>query len=55
MLVKVNTPDSPQTKSGMSEDKLGCWRVWAKARTPRKVDRRNGRMVLGPYPLDARR
>lgn len=55
MLVKVNMPDSLQTRPAMSEDKLGCWRVWAKARASRKADRRTSRMVFGPYPMDSKR
>jgi len=52
MLVKVNLAATPQGRPGTTEDKLGCYRLWARPKTPRKAVRgRPSHMVLGPYPL----
>jgi len=49
------TRTSPAVKSGM-EEKLGCYRLWAKPKVPRKVVRnRPNHMVLGPYLLGVKR
>ena len=57
MLVKVNLTGSPNGKLGtVMEDRLGCYRLWARPKMPRKAVRsRPGHMVLGPYPLDIRK
>jgi hypothetical protein len=53
MLVKVNLAGSPNEKSGaVMEERLGCYRLWARPKMPRKAVRgKPGHMVLGPYPL----
>lgn len=53
MLLKVNLANSSPARQGaVAEDKLGCYRLWARPKTPRKAVRnRPGHMVLGPYPL----
>jgi hypothetical protein len=53
MLVKVNLTGSPNERLGtVMEDRLGCYRLWARPKTPRKAVRsRPSHMVLGPYPL----
>ncbi|MBN1505603.1 MAG: hypothetical protein JW955_02085 [Sedimentisphaerales bacterium] len=58
MLAKVNlagsTSERPSTT--IMEDKLGCYRLWARPKTPRKpVRSRPSHMVLGPYPLGTRK
>lgn len=57
MLVKVNLAATPQGRPGTTtEDKLGCYRLWARPKTPRKALRgRLSHMVLGPYPLGIRK
>jgi hypothetical protein len=57
MLVKVNLAGSPNAKEGVvMEEKLGCYRLWARPKTPRRAVRsKPGHMVLGPYPLGTRR
>jgi hypothetical protein len=56
MLTKVNLVGSPQTRPGAMEEKLGCYRLWARPKAPRKAVRsRQNHMVLGPYLLSARR
>ena len=57
MLVKVNLAGSPNAKAGiMMEERLGCYRLWARPKTPRRAVRsKPGHMVLGPYPLGTHR
>ena len=57
MLVKVNLAGSANERPGtIVEDKLGCYRLWARPKTPRKAVRsRPGHMMLGPYPLATRK
>lgn len=50
MYMKTNVLGSSQAKLGVSEDKVGCWRLWAKPKTPKKWGPRQSHMVLGPYP-----
>jgi hypothetical protein len=50
MYAKSNVLASSQAKVSMSEDKVGCWRLWAKPKTPRKWGPRQSHIVLGPYP-----
>lgn len=56
MLVKVNLAGSQNGKPiATTEERLGCYRLWARPKTPRKPVRgRPGHMVLGPYPLGTR-
>ncbi len=57
MLVKVNLAGSPTVSSNATaEERLGCYRLWAKPKEPRKgVRSRPSHMVLGPYPLGTRK
>lgn len=57
MLAKVNLAGSPLARAGTgTEDKLGCYRLWARPKTHRKAVRsRPSHMVLGPYPLGTRK
>jgi len=57
MLVKVNLAGSPNVKPNATmEERLGCYRLWAKPKVPRKTVRSGpGHMVLGPYPLGTRK
>jgi hypothetical protein len=57
MLLKVNLAGSPSANSNTTtEERLGCYRLWAKPREPRKAVRnRPSHMVLGPYPLGTRK
>jgi hypothetical protein len=56
MLVKVNLATSQNGKpSATMEERLGCYRLWARPKVPRKAVRsRPSHMVLGPYPLGTR-
>jgi hypothetical protein len=54
MIMKA-TPAGTQTKSTV-EEKLGCYRVWARPKAPRKAVRgRPSHMMLGLYPLSDKR
>ncbi len=56
MLVKVNLAGSSNGNTNAAEERLGCYRLWAKPREPRKAVRgKPGHMVLGPYPLGTRK
>jgi len=57
MLVKVNLTGTPEGKPDTTiDDKLGCYRLWARPKTPRKAVRsRPSHMIFGPYPLGTRR
>ena len=57
MLVKVNLAGSSNvSQNTTAEERLGCYRLWAKPKEPRKAVRgRPGHMVLGPYPLGTRK
>jgi hypothetical protein len=57
MLAKVNLVGTPQGKPDTTtDDKLGCYRLWARPKTPRKgVRSRPGHMIFGPYLLGTRR
>ncbi len=57
MLVKVNLAGSTNSSANATaEERLGCYRLWAKPKVVRKTVRsRPGHMVLGPYPLGTRR
>jgi len=57
MLVKVNLAGSLNAKPNVAaEERLGCYRLWARPKTPRKAVRgKASHMVLGPYPLGTRK
>lgn len=57
MLFKANLVGSANEKSAtIMEERLGCYRLWARPKMPRKAVRsRPGHMVLGPYPLGTRK
>jgi hypothetical protein len=57
MLMKANLASSTYERpSAMTEDKLGCYRLWARPKMPRKAVRsRPSHMVFGPYPLGTRK
>jgi hypothetical protein len=57
MLLKVNLAGSAPARQGAAtEEKLGCYRLWARPKTPRKAVRgRPSHMVLGPYLLGVRK
>jgi len=50
MYAKSTVLGLSQAKMGISEDKVGCWRLWAKPKAPRKWGPRQSHVVLGPYP-----
>lgn len=51
MFSKTSVLNSPQGKLVMTEEKLGCYRVWARTRASRKDLKRRDHMILGPFPL----
>ena len=55
MPTKLNTLGSPQEKSDVTEEKLGCWRVWLRPKTSRKDAKKRGHMIFGPYPFNAKK
>ncbi len=57
MLIKANPAGTLQGKpETTTEDRLGCYRLWARPKTPRKAVRsRPSHMIFGPYPLGTRR
>jgi hypothetical protein len=57
MLMKVNLAGMAQDKPDTTtDDRLGCYRLWARPKTPRRAVRgRPGHMIFGPYPLGTRR
>ena len=57
MLLKVNLANSSPARPGTAmDDKLGCYRLWARPKAPRKAVRdRPSHMVLGPYLLGIRK
>ena len=55
MATKMNVMSPPKAKYDPAEEKLDCWRVWARPKNARKEARKRSHMMLGSYLFDARK
>lgn len=55
MSIKMNGLGSPQGKAALTEEKLGCYRVWVRPKTTRKEARKRGHMMLGLFPFGTKK
>lgn len=55
MSIKLNVLGSPQEKSDLTEEKLGCWRVWVRPKTSKKEAKKRGHMIFGPYLVNTKK